>query len=950
MTQEISYKDTLNLPQTSFPMKAALAQREPEMIKSWQDENLYARIKEQFSKRPTYILHDGPPYANGNIHIGHALNKILKDIIVKYKTLRGFNALYVPGWDCHGLPIEHQCLKNMGKRKEEVERVPFRKQAREYAEKYVGIQREEFKRLGVFGEWENPYLTMNYEYQASIADAFLRIEKEGYIEQRLKPVPWCWDCETALADAELEYADKVSDSVYVTFKLDLASFPQAKPGEQLEIFQKMMDEKRDVFFLVWTTTPWTLPANVGLAIHPDLSYCVLDYQNKIYICAERLSDSLIEKFHWSGVSKKGVLEGSRLLRLSAFHPFLERRSQVIDADYVSAEDGTGIVHIAPGHGEDDYKYGYIMYQLPILSPVDAKARFTQDYPASQGVHVFKANEQIIELLRSKDALLLTEKHSHSYPHCWRCRKPIIFRATPQWFMKIDENHLRDKMGDAIQKDIQFTPDWGKNRIGSMVQGRPDWCLSRQRYWGVPIPMVHCADCQNSFPADRPKVNEIFQKEGADAWFLREAKDFLPDQFKCGKCGGHHFKKDEDIIDVWFDSGVSHQAVLRKCEGLTYPADLYLEGSDQHRGWFQSSLTTAMALEGKPPFNGVLTHGFVMDGEGKKMSKSAGNVVAPQDVMKEFGADILRLWVSSCDYEYDVRLSKDILKQLADSYRKIRNTFRYMLGNLADFQPTAHGVTPQQLHGQDQWAIAATNNLLMGLSQKYDRYEFHQIYQQVHNFCVLQLSGYYFDSLKDILYTCAKNSQARRSAQTVLYYMLTRLVKALAPILPFTMDEVWRAIPLQGEAPSVHLTEWKDDFWKIQESSSLLWNDVRALRDVVMPHLEKKREEKVIGANLDAKVLLNIRDPEMKAKFETVLKELPRAFIVSQVAWTDEEQGELGRFASLQFNREMDVRILIQKADGNKCVRCWNYSPQVGMHAKHPGLCPKCLEAVQEAGA
>ncbi len=930
MTQSKSYKETLNLPQTSFPMKAELARREPEILEKWKEEQLYQAIRKQSQGKSKYILHDGPPYANGHIHIGHALNKILKDIIVKYKTMSGFDSLYVPGWDCHGLPIEHQCLKEMGKRKDEVERVPFRREARKYAEKFVEIQREEFKRLGVFGEWEKPYLTMDYKYQAAIADSFLKIYEKGFIEQRLKPVPWCWDCETALADAELEYEDKTSTSVYVAFK-----------------------HAENFSFLVWTTTPWTLPANVGLAVHPELSYVLVSSSKGHFLLAEGLLERLNAKVFKNSAQIIKTLKGKELEGKLGQHPFLDRTSRIILADYVSATDGTGIVHIAPGHGEEDYKYGHLDNELPIVSPVDEKGRFTKEFSDCTGIHVFKANEKIIEILKEKGALLYTEPHQHSYPHCWRCKKPIIFRATPQWFMKIDHKDLRKKMQAAIQKDIQFTPDWGKNRIGGMVETRPDWCLSRQRYWGVPIPIIRCAHCKDSFyvSESKEKIVEIFKQEGADAWFSRPATDFLPPGFKCAKCQAGEFIKEEDIIDVWFDSGVSHQAVLKKTPGLSYPADLYLEGSDQHRGWFQSALTTAMALEGGSPFKGVLTHGFVVDGEGKKMSKSAGNVVAPQDVMKEFGADILRLWVSSCDYQFDVRLSKDILKQLTDAYRKIRNTFRYILANLYDFNPKTDLIAFEKLHPLDKWILWKADLEIEAIDLDYKEFRFHRIYSQIHDFCSIDLSSYYFDILKDTLYTAGKNSFLRRSAQTALYQLLSKLVRIVAPILPFTAEEVWKTFPSQEGIPSVHLTSLSNQDKELARMDKQLfddWSCIRAFRDAVTPFLEKKRERKIIGSSLDAKVYLKTDQPDLEKILKVYRKELPRVLIVSQVEWMETRHPETEETSVMFEPVKESARILvsIEKADGLKCIRCWNYSLAVGSDKEHPELCGKCLEALR----
>ncbi|MFA5160186.1 MAG: isoleucine--tRNA ligase, partial [Candidatus Omnitrophota bacterium] len=846
-------------------MKANLAQREPEMLKNWETEGVYSAIRAKSAGKPKYVLHDGPPYANGHIHIGHALNKVLKDLIVKYQTMRGHDALYVPGWDCHGLPIEHACLKEMGKRKEEVDRVEFRKQARKYAEKFIAIQREEFKRLGIFGEWEKPYLTMNYEYQTVIAASFLKLYEDGFIEQRLKPVPWCYDCETALADAELEYVeDYKSKSVYVMFPA--------------------MNSK-DVHYLVWTTTPWTLPANVGLALHPDLEYITVETEKGKLIFARKLLETLREKLGFKQVKEIGIKKGKDFSGAEAKHPFLNRISKIITADYVSSEDGTGIVHIAPGHGEDDYKFGHLHNDLPILSPVDSRGRFTEEYSDHKGKHVFKANPEITEILHKNGLLLKEEDHSHSYPHCWRCKKPIIFRATTQWFMKIDHKDLRKRMQGAIGKDIQFIPDWGKNRIGAMVETRPEWCLSRQRLWGVPIPVIRCKNCTgvHFVKESRAKILEFFKKEGTDAWFARPAADFVPAGTKCPKCGKSEFEKETDIIDVWFDSGVSHQAVLKQYPGLQYPADLYLEGSDQHRGWFQSALTTSMALENKSPFKSVLTHGFVMDGQGKKMSKSAGNVVTPQHVMKEFGADVLRLWVTSCDYQFDVRLSDEILKQLVDTYRKIRNTFRYFLSNLYDFDPAKHRVPYEKLHPLDRWAMAKTDHLVAAVTDLYEHFEFHEIYREVYDFCVVDLSAYYLDILKDTLYTAAPDSWLRRSAQTAFFYILSRLVKIVAPILPFTADEVWKSYKLEENVTTVHASAWPVSSGVKTGNDFRDWEHLREVRNAITPFLEKKRETKEIGAGLEAKVIFTAEDPESAEILHRYEKELARVFVVSQVA-------------------------------------------------------------------
>ncbi|OGW82349.1 MAG: isoleucine--tRNA ligase [Omnitrophica bacterium RIFCSPLOWO2_12_FULL_44_17] len=1007
MPTEKPYATTVHLPQTPFPMKADLACREPEILKKWESEKLYEGIRSKSKGKPKYILHDGPPYANGRIHIGHALNKILKDMIVKYYTMRGFDALYVPGWDCHGLPIEHQCLKDMGKRKDEVERVAFRKEARKYAEKYVAIQREEFKRLGIFGEWENPYLTMHFGYQASIAESFLTLYEKGFIEQRLKPVPWCFDCETALADAELEYEDRSDEAVYVKFLVEPTSY------KALREMNKLLPElgNRNIYLLIWTTTPWTLPANVGVAVHPEMSYAFFSLSGGEAILAAQdyalAQDPSIANLRQTikgkdlvgleyvlpfqkdvitndmNVSSPHVVSGdprtidSRFRgndtkeKASPLEASCGGKGRVISAEYVSDAEGTGIVHIAPGHGEEDYQFGHIQNQLPVVSPVDGRGRFTQDFIECAGVHVFKANKQIVELLQRKGVLFgYNPVHVHSYPHCWRCKKPIIFRATPQWFLKIDHHNLRERMITAISgknfsphpdlppqggkegAKIKFTPDWGKNRIGAMVETRPDWCLSRQRYWGVPIPIIGCKNCAGTYfvKESKEKIVQTFEKESADAWFSRPAADFLPDGFQCPKCKGKEFKREDDIIDVWFDSGVSHQAVLKRDKRLQkdthkpYQANLYLEGSDQHRGWFQSSLTTAIAIDGDSPFEGVLTHGFVVDGEGKKMSKSAGNVVAPQDVMKEFGADILRLWVASCDYQFDVRLSKEILKQLANAYRKIRNTFRYMLGNLFDFDPKKDGLAFEKLHLLDQWAVHKSKVAAFYVDEDYKKFDFHSVFQTCYDFCSIDLSSYYFDILKDTLYTAKKESWLRRSAQTALFEILSRLTRILAPIMPFTMDEVWKSYPIGSEA-SVHEAEMEisEQLPELAPAYST-WNVIRRVRDALMVSIERKRAEGLIGSSLDVKLYLRTEDAGLSRILQENWKEMDRIFIVSQLYEMKEAGGE-EVLVDVHGGPQVKLFVKVEKADGMKCERCWHYSTHVGESADHPVLCERCAQVV-----
>lgn len=910
-----NYKDTLNLPQTSFPMKADLAKREPQMLQTWESEGLYSEIRKKSQGRKKFILHDGPPYANGHIHIGHALNKILKDIIVRYKSLRGFDALYVPGWDCHGLPIELQALKELGKKKEEVGQVEFRKSARAYAQKFIEIQREEFKRLGIFGQWQDPYLTMNYEYQATIAESFIRLYEKNYIERRLKPVPWCFDCETALADAELEYEDKTSTAIYVRFQLG--------PSE------KIPHRSKKAYLIVWTTTPWTLPANVGVAVHPDLNYAWLETADSLYLVAESRTEHINSLLAEPGKVIQ-TIPGRLLKDLSYEHPLLNKKGTVITADYVSAVDGSGLVHIAPGHGEEDYKFGHLEHRLPIVSPVDEKGRFTSEFTLCEGIHVFKANAKIVEILKDKKTLLKEEIHEHSYPHCWRCKKPIIFRATQQWFLKIDERDLRKKTLSEIQKKIVFHPEWGKNRIGSMVETRPDWCLSRQRVWGVPIPVIRCKNCHKIFVSEiKKKVIEQFTQKGADVWFELDAAHFFDSKPSC--CAKQELHKETDIIDVWFDSGVSHQAVLKKRVDLQFPADLYLEGSDQHRGWFQTSLVASMALEGESPFKDVLTHGFVMDGEGKKMSKSAGNVVAPQEVMTHYGADILRLWVASCDYSQDVRISQDILKQSVEAYRKIRNTFRYLLSNLSDFD-SKHLIAFEKMDSIDQWVVVRSLKLLRAIQKDYDDYNFNSIYKAIYQFFTVELSSFYLDALKDRMYTFSKNNPLRRSSQSAMFFVLKEFVKALAPILPFTADEVWQSFAMEMGVGSVHESLW-DDFEKVtfKNETEILekWEKILSARELGLKKLEEARTVKLIGSPLESKMIYEANEKEFQ--FLNQEKENLRLSLVASQIDIRKGQGSL--------------HVVVAKADGAKCERCWNWRPTVGLNVSHPSLCDKCISAL-----
>ncbi|MBI5042617.1 MAG: isoleucine--tRNA ligase, partial [Nitrospirae bacterium] len=727
----MDYKDTLNLPKTDFPMKANLSQKEIEILKKWEDEKIYKKLAEKGKGKPRFILHDGPPYANGNIHIGHALNKILKDIIVKYYTMKGFYSPYVPGWDCHGLPIEHQVDKNLGAKKKELSKIEIRRLCREYAEKYINIQRDEFKRLGVFGDWDNPYLTMDYKYEGSIVRELGKVVGKGSVYRGKKPVLWCFSCETALAEAEVEYNDKESPSVYVRFKVaSITDTIKTKAG-----FKNYPELSH--YFLIWTTTSWTLPANLAIALHPEVDYVEamvnLGASKEVWVLAKPLLESCMERFGIKDYSIIASHKGDDLFGIVCQHPFIERPSRIILGEHVTIDAGTGCVHTAPGHGQEDYEMG-LKYGLDIYTPVDSRGQFTSDVPEWQGVNVFKANPLINEKMRGLGVLIKEEKLVHSYPHCWRCKKPVIFRATEQWFISMEKNNLRQKALEQIDKKIKWVPPWGRNRIYSMIENRPDWCISRQRSWGVPITIVRCKSCNEPL-MDQNIVNRVadmIDKEGADVWFLKEPSELLPKGTACPKCGKTEFTKETDILDVWFDSGVSHAAVLRERPELSWPADMYLEGSDQHRGWFHSSLLESIATVGEAPYKTVLTHGFVVDGSGKKMSKSAGNVVAPQEVIKQYGAEILRLWVSAEDYKDDIRISKEILTRLAEAYRRIRNTCRFLLGNLYDFEPEKDAVSDNELLEIDRWALHRLQILIQRVEDAYKNFEFHVIFHSLHN--------------------------------------------------------------------------------------------------------------------------------------------------------------------------------------------------------------------------
>jgi len=940
----MDYKPTLNLPSTTFSMKADLPKREPELLQKWSEQGIYALIRKKRHGRKKYILHDGPPYANGHIHMGHVLNKILKDIVVKFKTLKGYDAPYVPGWDCHGLPVEHQLLKELKIKKGEIDQVKFRRQAREYALKFVEIQKKEFERLGVFGDWGNPYVTLDPKFEAAILRSFASLSKEGYIYKDLKPVNWCTTCETALAEAEVEYEDHASPSIYVKFKL-------RNPSEELDRAMASGGIKKDnVFFIIWTTTPWTLLANVAIAVHPDLEYSLAKVGNETWIMLGDLIDPLAKKLD-KPYELTGKIKGRGLEKSVAAHPFIDRTSAVVLANYVSGEDGTGCVHTAPGHGQDDYMTGK-KYKLPLLMPVDSKGTFDATCGEFSGMGVHDSNNAIIEKMLVNGSLVLAAKISHSYPHCWRCKKPIIFRATEQWFMNVDHKDLRQRLLKSIEHGVFWHPDSGMARIKAMVENRPDWCLSRQRYWGVPIPAFYCVSCKTRIIDEHVimKIADQVEKEGVDIWFQKGAGEFLPKDFKCPRCSGRDIAKEHDILDVWFESGVSHQAVLKGRPELVYPADLYLEGSDQHRGWFQSSIITAMGIDDRAPFKDVLTHGFIVDGEGKKMSKSIGNTVAPEDLMKKYGADILRLWVASSNYSDDVRISGEIVERTADAYRKIRNTFRYLISNLYDFDPGKDMVKDMSgMDDIDRWMLSRLGRLVADVNEAYETFTFHKVYREIYGFCVDEVSSLYLDISKDRLYTFGKKSKGRRQTQTVLFYVLDCLAKMLSPVLCFTSEEVWQMVPSlrsQDGSDSVHFSSWPYSEEGILKSWSAPELDVRfgslaAVRNVVQKALEDKRGSGLIGSALEAKVRLFAKDSAVMDGLKKAAPVLGRYFIVSGVSLSD------APFEGGADFPEAGITVLVEKADGAKCPRCWHYSVSAGKDPRYPELCDKCTTNIEE---
>jgi len=929
----MDYKKTLNLPKTQFPMKAKLAQREPEQLLAWEEGGLYRKIRDASGGRKQFILHDGPPYANGHIHMGTALNKILKDIIVRSRQMSGFDTVYVPGWDCHGLPIEHNVEEELGSRRDAMSQAEIRTFCRSYAEKYIDIQRSEFKRLGVMGEWERPYLTMNYAYEAVIARECGKFAMDGSLFRSKKPIYWCCSCRTALAEAEIEYYDTTSPSIYVKFPvIDDAS------QEIPEIAGK------DVSVIIWTTTPWTLPANLAVALHPDFTYAAVEVkEGEVFILARDLVDTCMAASGLTDFTVLAEFEAALLDRKRCRHPLYERESLIILGTHVTLDTGTGCVHTAPGHGREDHDVG-LAYDLDVYSPVDDRGCFTDDVDFFGGQFVFDADAGITEKLISDGRILAEEDIEHSYPHCWRCKKPVIFRATPQWFISMDRTDLRRKSLAEIDR-VEWITAGGRERIYGMIENRPDWCVSRQRAWGVPITMFYCREC-NRIHIDQDTIDHVaslFEANGADVWFEKEPDELLPEDSRCTHCGNTTFSKETDILDVWFDSGVSHAAVLEAHDELRWPADLYLEGSDQHRGWFHSALLTAVGTRNQAPYRSVLTHGFVVDENGKKMSKSVGNVIAPSQVIDRYGAEILRLWVSASDYRDDIRISDNILKQLTDAYKKVRNTCKFLLSNLSDFDPEADAVPYAGMPEIDRYALHRLQEIIQNTLDAYDSYELHIIYHRLYNYCTLDLSAFYLDILKDRLYTSPTHSPGRRSAQTVMYTILDAIARLMAPILAFTAEEIWKYMPQStNREESVHLSSLPriNTAWKDTELAGN-WERLLDVRKEVTRALEKARIDRRIGHSLDAAVTLSVSD-SLHEELLPYADDLRTLFIVSRAVLTKGTAGgpenESGGLAGLS--------VSVEAAEEGKCERCWIHDPTVGADSDHPTICSRCLSALE----
>lgn len=946
----VDLKGTLNLPKTDFSMKANLPQNEPKWLSFWEELRIYENIRDARRGSPIYVLHDGPPYANGPIHLGHALNKCLKDFVVKSKTMAGFDSPYVPGWDCHGLPIEIKVDESLGRKKLEMNPLEVRRACREYAQKYVDLQREQFKRIGVFGRFDNPYLTMSKEYESVIVRTLFDFFENGFVYKGLRPVYWCIFDKTALAEAEVEYSQHSSPSVYVKYRLTSAP----------EKIHPALNGKR-VNTIIWTTTPWTLPASMAVAFHPEFEYVALEQDSEVYIVAAALAEATRANTGLQSANVIARFPGSAMEYATFAHPFLDRSVLGVLADYVTTEQGTGAVHTAPSHGADDFNTG-VRYQLDQTCNVDEAGRLHNGPPEYQGLTVFKANQPIIELLKARGVLMGESKIEHSYPHCWRCHNPVIFRATEQWFIAMETpmqspdgtpSTLRERALEEIKR-VKWDPSWGEERISNMIATRPDWCISRQRVWGVPIAVFLCRGCRE--PLNSKDVNQrivdLFAREGADAWYQHEPEELLPRGTKCPKCGNTQFIKEMDIIDVWFESGCSHAAVLGREPGLPWPADLYLEGGDQHRGWFHSSLLCAVGSRNHAPYRMVATNGWTLDPQGKAMSKSLGNVVDPVDIAKRLGGEIVRMWVASVDFREDVHASEELMQRVAENYRKIRNTFRFILSNLHDFDPEQHQVPFDKMSGLDQYMLLQTTDLLSVVRKWYEEFEFHRVYQRLNEYCTVDLSAVYFDVLKDRLYTFAPNSLGRRSAQTAIWRIGEVLVRLVAPIMSFTAEEVWKFMPaIADRPPSVHLalfpsvtevlgsTSNPQEFAPVAAHNDLLdqvrkdWNQLMAVREHVLKALEGARQSKQIGSALEARVTISA-PAQTEALLQRYVETLKALFIVSQLEVHQNQNGQ-------------GLTVRVTPAEGRKCERCWNYSVHVGENEQFPTICERCSAALEE---
>ena len=912
------YNATLNLPKTEFPMRAGLPQSEPKTLERWEEEKVYDKLIKKNEGKPLFVLHDGPPYANGDIHLGHALNKILKDFIVRYRNMDGHQSPFVPGWDTHGLPTELKARAKAGiGNSADISVLELRKLCEEFVRGYIDDQRSQFKRLGCVGEWDNPYITLNHEFEAEQIRVFAEMADKGYIYKGLKPVYWCPECKTALAEAEIEYAEDPCHSIYVKFPVT----------DDLGKFAAMGIDPSKVSFVIWTTTTWTLPANVAICVGPRYEYSVIKCGDEYYVMATDLYENAMSEAELTDYEVVGTIKGAELEYMKTRHPFIDRESLLIVGEHVTLESGTGCVHTAPGHGVDDYNVCTNYPEIPVICPVNADGVLTEEAGQFAGLTTDEANKKIAMYLDENGYLFALKKIIHQYPHCWRCKTPILFRATDQWFCSVDD--FKDKAVDAINT-VKWIPAWGKDRITAMVRDRKDWCISRQRKWGVPIPIFYCKDCGEPYVNKDAMlaVADLFGKEGSNAWFEKEASEILPEGTACPKCGCKEFTKEKDIMDVWFDSGSSHRAVCKQRPYLGTPADLYLEGNDQYRGWFQSSLLTSVATEGTAPYRTVLTHGMILDMERRKMSKSMGNGISPQEVIQQYGADVLRLWVASADYQSDITISREILKQMSEAYRKIRNTARYILGNLYDFDPNKDFVSPDDFLPIDKWAMIKLNDLIATVIDAYDKYEFHQVYHSIHKFCVVDMSNFYLDVLKDRLYTEKADSKERRAAQTVMYHILESLTLMLAPILAYTSDEIWRFMPHADDADpeNVLFNDMPGRFeLEVEDGFEAAWDRIHDLRDTVKKSLEVVIKDKTVKSSLETCVTLKASGDEYEF-IKSILPELKTVFIVSDVKLV-ENSGEL--------------EVEVAKAEGDKCERCWCYSTTVGSSAEHPTLCARC---------